>query len=152
MVLQAVWRPGCWVEYKQVGYQKEICALLPKQDKEYIQDITRWSSNAGGTWECVIGFLLLTVVPEKSAAERCWMVALTGYCCQETCRGQCSKYKQTFVHIGAFGPLKTSHKESTHQFQPPCFPCNRTSKHMAQWLDWFRIHWLEYIIPAAIFR
>ena len=48
-------------------------------------------------------FPLLTILPEKSAAERCWMVALTGCCRWETCKGQCPKYNQTLECIGAFG-------------------------------------------------
>ena len=57
----------------------------------------------------------------------------------------------TRVHW-SFRALKTNHKESAHQFQPPCFWCNGTNKHMAQWLGWFPIHWLEYVIPVATFR
>ena len=33
-VLQAVWHLGYSAEYRQVGFQKEICASLPEQDKE----------------------------------------------------------------------------------------------------------------------
>ena len=84
-------------------------------------------------------FPLLTVVLEKSTAERCWMAALAGYCRRDACRGQCPKYKQTLECIGAFGlaslsfmmcvfvpgrasgALKTNKKKSAHQFKPSCF-------------------------------
>ena len=60
-----------------------------------------------------------------------------------------------FELIRASGALQKKKIISVRQFQPPCFWCNGTrtqNQSMAQWLGWFRIHWLEYIIPETAFR
>ena len=97
-VLQTVWCLGYSAEYRQVGCCQEICASLPKQDKEYkkdqLMDLQRWGCLRVCGWIIYL-FPLLTMMSENSAPERCWMVVLTGCCRRETCGDQCPKCKHS---------------------------------------------------------
>ena len=104
-----MWCLGCWVEYRQVGCHQDLCPSLPEQVKEYILK----KGSAGGAptlgphesvWLDSL-FPLLTVVPGKSAPERCWMAVLSGCCCWGPCRSQRPKYK----HSSPLGPLTWHH-------------------------------------------
>ena len=59
-------------------------------------------------------FLLLTVFPEKSAAERCWMVALTGRCGWESCRASgasiTKRKKRVPISTSSYGATGWEHR------------------------------------------
>ena len=124
--LQAEWysrRCGAWVvgwsTNKRVGRKKS--ALCSQSKTRNIYKISLDGALTLGMCESVWLdnlFPLLTVVLEKSTAERCWNVVLTGCCCRETCRGQCPKYKQTLECIGASGHWKQTIKKARINFNP----------------------------------
>ena len=134
-------------------------------------ELQRWGHLRVCSWIIYI-FPLLTEILEKSAPERCWTVVLIGYCFRDPCRGQWPKYKHLSASelltwrnfhsrcacLGSaelLGQQKKNKKKVYANSDPLAFwwiGTRTQNQSMAQWLGWFRIHWLEYIIPETTFR